>query len=210
MPETAANESNQNTPVGSDDTSDLALSAPPVADAPAAPPVVVAAESKQVVRLFLLLGAVAAVVLVVDQLTKAWALNSLVSGDRTPVLGDLLGLQLIGNPGAALSMARGLTWVLTIVAVVVVMTLIWAARKIRTQVWAVTFGLLIGGALGNLVDRMIRPPGVLVGEVVDFIAYGSWFIGNVADIAIVVAAGVVIVLVAKGMSLDGKQEISRG
>ncbi|WP_201292665.1 signal peptidase II [Cellulomonas citrea] len=149
---------------------------------------------------------VAAVVTVLDQLTKAWALAALDPGVRRPVLGRWLGLQLISNPGAALSIATGMTWVLTVIAVVVVVVVIRTARQLGSRSWALTLGLLLGGAVGNLIDRMVREPGPLRGEVVDFIAYGSWFIGNVADIAIVVAAGLAMVLVARGIRLDGGRE----
>ena len=152
---------------------------------------------------------VAVVVAVLDQATKAWALGALEPGVRRPVIGGLLGLQLTSNPGAALSIATGMTWVLTVIAVVVVVVVVRAARRIASTGWAITFGLLLGGAVGNLVDRLVRAPGPLRGEVVDFIAYGRLFIGNVADIAIVVAAGMVAVLVARGVRLNGTRERAR-
>ena len=142
-------------------------------------------------------------VVVIDQLSKAWALSSLAPGERRPLVGDLLGLQLTRNPGAALSIATSMTWALTIVAAVVVVVVVRTARKAASWPWALTFGLLLGGALGNLVDRLVRDPGPLRGHVVDFLAYGTWFIGNVADIAIVLAAVFVMVLVAFGVRLDG-------
>ncbi len=69
--------------------------------------------------------------------------------------------------------------------------------------WAVALGLLLGGAVGNLVDRFFRAPGPGRGHVVDFIAYFDWFVGNVADIAIVVAAGLIMVLTYRGTSIAG-------
>ncbi len=153
--------------------------------------------------------AVAVVVLLVDQLTKVWALSSLDGAPRRAVVGDLLGLELTRNAGAALSIGTGMTWVLTLAAVVVVVVVVRTARRARSTAWAVTFGLLLGGALGNLGDRLFRDPGPLRGHVVDFIAYGDWFIGNVADIAIVVAAGLVILLVVRGVQLDGTRETRR-
>lgn len=159
-------------------------------------------------RLVALLVALAAGVLVVDQLTKAWALNAL-DGSRRDVLGDLLGLQLVFNPGAALSIATGQTWVLTIVAVVVVVVIVRVARRIGSTAWAIALGLLLGGAVGNLVDRLARDPGFAQGYVIDFIAYLDWFVGNVADIAIVVAAVLVVLLVARGIGVDGTRESER-
>lgn len=145
-------------------------------------------------------------VLVVDQLTKVWAVAALVPRERVPLLGDLFGLQLVRNPGAALSIATGMTWVLTIVAVVVVVVVARTSRRIGSRGWAVALGLLLGGALGNLVDRLLREPGPLRGHVVDFLAYGRLFVGNVADIAIVVAAVLVVVLTARGIHVDGTRD----
>ena len=157
-------------------------------------------------RLLITLSCLTGGVLVVDQVTKAWAEGTLEVGERTPLVGDLLGLSLLYNPGAALSIATGMTWVLTLVATVVVGVVIRAARRIGSPGWAVALGLLLGGALGNLVDRFFRAPGVARGHVVDFIAYGDLFVGNVADIAIVGAAGMIIVLALRGRRLDGTRE----
>jgi signal peptidase II len=157
-------------------------------------------------RLVAGLVALAAVVLVLDQVTKAWALASLDEGVRHPVLGDLLGIQLLFNPGAALGLATGTTWLLTIVAIVVVVVIVRVSRRLGSRGWAVALGLLLGGALGNLTDRMVREPGVARGHVIDFIAYADWFVGNVADIAIVAAAGLLMILSLRGVRLDGTRE----
>jgi signal peptidase II len=156
--------------------------------------------------LLITLVAISGAVLVLDQLSKAWALASLVEGERRELLGSLLGLQLVFNSGAALSIATGMTWVLTIVATVVVVVVVRASRRIGSRAWAVALGLLLGGALGNLVDRLFRDPGFAQGEVVDFIAYAHWFVGNVADVAIVVAAALVVVLAALGIHIDGSRD----
>ena len=153
------------------------------------------------------LTALAMAVLVLDQVTKWWAESRLVPGERAPLLGDALGFSLVHNAGAALSIATGLTWVLTLVATVVVVVVIRASRRIGSAAWALALGLLLGGALGNLVDRFFRAPGIARGQVVDFIAYGNLFIGNVADIAIVAAAGVIIVLALRGIRLDGARGV---
>ncbi|MBN0041536.1 signal peptidase II [Cellulosimicrobium cellulans] len=148
--------------------------------------------------------ALAVLVLALDQLTKWWAESSLTLGDDTvPVLGSLLGLRLIYNPGAALSIATGMTWLLTIVVVAVVVVIVRMVGRIGSRAWAVALGLLLGGALGNLVDRFFREPGFARGHVVDFIAYANWFVGNVADIAIVAAAAMIAVLSVLGIGLDG-------
>ncbi|ARU52878.1 signal peptidase II [Cellulosimicrobium cellulans] len=146
----------------------------------------------------------AVLVLALDQLTKWWAESSLTLGDDTiPLLGSLLGLRLIYNPGAALSIATGMTWLLTIVVVAVVVVIVRMVSRIGSRAWAVALGLLLGGALGNLVDRFFREPGFARGHVVDFIAYANWFVGNVADIAIVGAAVMIAVLSVLGIGLDG-------
>nr|WP_240675525.1 signal peptidase II [Cellulomonas endophytica] len=157
----------------------------------------------------MLLTALALGVLAVDQATKVWALGALQEGVRRPLVGDLLGLQLVYNPGAALSIATGMTWLLTLVAVVVVLVVVRAVRRIGSTGWAVALGLLLGGAVGNLLDRLFRDPGFPEGHVVDFLAYGSLFVGNVADIAIVAAAVLVVLLSLRGTGLDGRRTDAR-
>lgn len=162
--------------------------------------------------LVLLLWGVAIAVVAVDQLTKAWAMSALSDGHRIRVLGDVLGLVLVRNPGAAFSFATGQTWIFTIVAVVVTVIVIRVSRRLGTRWWAVTLGLVLGGAVGNLIDRLVRDPGVFRGHVVDFIDYAGFFVGNVADIAIVGAAVAVIVLSLIGLEIDGTRgaETRRG
>lgn len=151
-------------------------------------------------------GVLAAVVLAADQLTKWWAESALVANDPTiPVVGDLLGIRLIYNPGAALSLASGYTWILTIVVTVVVVFIVRAIGRLGSRGWAAALGLLLGGALGNLVDRLLREPGFARGHVVDFIDYAGFFVGNVADIAVVSAAVLIALLSLRGIGLDGRR-----
>ena len=157
-------------------------------------------------RLLIVIAVLAVVVLAVDLATKWWAEDALAGGARIPLLGDLLGFMLIHNAGAALSIATGMTWVLTFVATAVVVVVIRASRRIGSRGWALALGLILGGALGNLADRFFREPGFARGHVVDFIAYGNLFVGNVADIAIVGAAGLIIVLALRGIRIDGTRE----
>jgi signal peptidase II len=149
---------------------------------------------------------VALAVVVVDQLSKIWALRALTPGESIPVVGDLIRLTIIRNPGAAFSIGNQATWLLTLVAVVVLAVVLGSLRRLGHLGWALCLGLLLGGAVGNLVDRLAREPGVGRGHVIDFIDYGGLFIGNVADIAIVVAAGAIAVLAWKGIALDGSRE----
>ncbi|HLV02977.1 MAG TPA: signal peptidase II [Actinomycetaceae bacterium] len=153
-------------------------------------------------RIVLLLW-LAAGIAVVDQVTKYLAEARLTPGVVNPLLGDLLGLQLIYNPGAAFSLATGMTWIFTVITVAVVVYVLRVARRLYSTPWAVALGLLLGGALGNLYDRLLREPGFGRGHVVDFINYNGWFVGNVADIAIVAAAVLIAVLALRGVEVDG-------
>ncbi len=161
-------------------------------------------------RLVAWTAVLALVVLLADQAAKWWAESSLtVGGDPVPLVGELLQLRLIYNPGAALSIlsGTGMTWLLTIVVVAVVVVIVRAIGRIGSRGWAVALGLLLGGALGNLIDRLFRDPGFAEGHVVDFIDYAGFFVGNVADIAIVVAAGLIVVLTFRGIGLDGRRHV---
>lgn len=136
---------------------------------------------------------VAALVIAVDQATKQWALSSLTPGVKQPLVGELLQIQLVFNSGAAFSFMSGHTWILTVVVTAVTAALIWFGRRARSRSAVVIFGLGIGGAVGNLLDRLLRDPGFPQGHVVDMINYADQFVGNVADVAIVVAAGIAII-----------------
>ena len=154
-------------------------------------------------RLFALLVGVGVLTLVLDQGSKVWALASLTPGEPRDLLGPLLRLNLIRNPGAAFSLGDGVTWLLTLVALGIVVWVGRAATRVGHQGWAVTLGMLLGGAVGNLVDRILRAPGFGRGHVVDFIDYAGLFIGNVADIAIVGAAAAGAILALRGIPLEG-------
>jgi signal peptidase II len=155
-----------------------------------------------------LLSLIAVAVLAADVVTKVVAVAQLE--DRAPVeiLGGLVYLQLVRNPGAAFSLATGYTWVLTIVAIAVVVVIVRVARRLRSTGWAVALGLVLGGALGNLVDRLFRAPGPLQGPVVDVVSLFApdgrvWPVFNLADSSIV-SGGVLLVLLALlGRELDG-------
>lgn len=154
-------------------------------------------------RLVALVLLLALAVVVVDQVTKAIATATLSEDVARPFIGNLITLQLVFNPGAAFSFASGMTWVFTIVAVVVVAVVIRLSHRIGSIWWAVLLGLLLGGATGNLLDRLFRAPGFGRGHVVDFLNYNGWFIGNLADIAIVAAALGIAVLALVGLEVDG-------
>jgi signal peptidase II len=148
-------------------------------------------------RLRLLLS-VALVVLALDVVTKVLAVRLLTPGQPVSIIGDTVTWTLVRNSGAAFSMATGYTWVLTLVATGVVFGIVWMGRRLVSPWWALGLGMILGGALGNLVDRFFRSPGPLRGHVVDFLSIGWWPVFNVADPAVV---GGAILLV--GLSLFG-------
>lgn len=151
----------------------------------------------------------AAVVLAADQLTKHLAIENLDPGVPVKIFGDALVFVLVFNPGAAFSLGEGVTWIFTIALAGVAIAIGWlAVTRIRSRVWAVILGLLLGGVLGNLTDRLFRDPGFPVGHVVDFINT-PWMmpaIYNVADIFIVCDMILVALLVLVGLNMDGSRE----
>lgn len=161
-------------------------------DSPAADAGRPAALEAGVARRLLLVLALALAVVAADQGTKLWALSRL-AGDRAIALpGGWVELRLISNPGAAFSLGGGATWLFTLTAAAAVAVIPWFVVRSRSRGQAIALGLLWGGAAANLLDRLFRAPGPGVGRVVDFIDYHGWFIGNVADIAIVVSGGILI------------------
>ena len=152
-------------------------------------------------RLPLLLS-VAAVVWVLDIITKVLAVRLLTPGQPVSIIGDTVTWTLVRNSGAAFSMATGYTWVLTLVATGVVFGIIWMGRRLVSPWWALGLGMILGGALGNLVDRFFRSPGPLRGHVVDFLSIGWWPVFNVADPAVVGGAILLVVLSLFGFDFD--------
>lgn len=148
---------------------------------------------------------VALAVVVIDQATKAWAVSALADERRIDVMGGALGFVLVRNPGAAFSFATGQTWIFSIVAIVVTAIVVRVSKRLGSMWWAVTLGLVLGGAVGNLIDRLVRAPGIFRGHVVDFIDYGGLFVGNIADIAIVGAAVAIVGLSLIGLEVDGSR-----
>lgn len=161
----------------------------------------------------IILGVAAVVIYAADQLSKLWVINNLTEGVSQPIWGDFLQFFFVRNPGAAFSMASGSTWIFTILAAVITVVIIVFARRIRSIAWAIVLGLLLGGTLGNLTDRLTKPngDGVVVfgsGHVIDFIST-PWMmpaIYNVADMAIVSSMIVLVLLTLLGIRLDGTRE----
>ena len=122
-----------------------------------------------------------------DFATKTWALSNF-SSDPQPVIGTFLQFTLLKNSGAAFSFASGFTLIFSLLAIAVVATIIRFAGRITSRGWLTCAGLLLGGVLGNLTDRIFREPGFFLGHVIDWIQIPNWPIFNVADIAISTAA----------------------
>jgi signal peptidase II len=156
------------------------------------------------VRALLLLAGVAVGVYGIDQGSKLLITQNLEIGDVVPVLGEVLQLHYVTNSGAAFSLASGFTWILSIVAVGVIVFIVIFAPRIRSLGWATMFGLVLGGALGNVTDRLFRPPAFGQGHVIDFLqVWGFPAIFNGADIAVVSSMGLFILLSLRGVGLDG-------
>ena len=134
---------------------------------------------------------VAVLALGLDQGSKALAVAQLTPGERVPLLGDLFGLSLVYNPGAAFSLGSGATWIITLVGVLAAVAVVVFALRMHGARWGFALGLILGGAVGNLIDRLVNPPSFGQGHVTDFLAYGNLFVGNVADVFVVIGVGFV-------------------
>jgi signal peptidase II len=155
-------------------------------------------------------AAVAALGYGLDLATKALAVAHLTGRPPVHVVGDLLTLYLARNPGAAFSTGTSYTVVLTFVALGAGVATLWVARRLASTGWALGLGFLMAGVLGNLTDRLFRAPGPFHGHVVDFLQLPHWPIFNVADMCINVAAAVIILQAARGISVDGRRHSARG
>jgi len=147
-------------------------------------------------------------VLLVDLVSKLVVVATIEPGEDIRLLGGSLYLTHLRNTGAAFSFAEGFTVVFTLVALAVVVVIVRTARRLFSTGWAVTLGLVLGGAVGNLVDRVFRDPGFLRGGVVDFVSvFGPdgevWPVFNVADSAIVCGGILGAVLALRGIDVDG-------
>ena len=163
------------------------------------------------VAAIVLVTAVAVAVYALDQLSKFLITQNLAEGESVKVLGDVLQFHFVRNAGAAFSLASGSTWFFSIVAAGVAIFIIWYARRIRSLSWAILFGMLLGGTLGNLTDRLFREPSFGLGHVVDFIqVWGFNAIFNIADSFIVSSMGLFIILTVRGVRLDGKRTARKG
>jgi signal peptidase II len=153
-----------------------------------------------------LLFAIAATIFAADVVSKVAVVATLSHRPPVRLLGGLLTLRVLRNGGAAFSVGTSMTVVFTLIAAGVIVFILRTSRRLRSLPWAITLGLLLGGAMGNLTDRILRSPGLFRGEVVDWIQVPHWPVFNVADSAIVCGGVLAVLLAARGMRLDGTRE----
>jgi signal peptidase II len=161
-------------------------------------------------RKAMILVVTAVVVFALDLGSKVLALAQLEGKEPMRVLGGLVYLQIVRNPGAAFSIATGMTWVLALVAIGVVVSIIWILPRLRSTGWSLGLGLVLAGALGNLADRFFRAPGPLRGHVIDFVSlFGPngehWPVFNVADSSIVTGGILIVLMSLLGYEYDGRR-----
>jgi signal peptidase II len=142
-------------------------------------------------RQLLIAGLVVGIV-ALDQITKVWVVATLSDGPQS-IIGDTVELRLSRNPGGAFSLLTGFTPLLAVLAVIVAIVLVRVAQRMTDPVMLVALSLVLGGAIGNLLDRIFRSPGFLRGEVVDFIRISEFPSFNVADSAITIGAVLLVV-----------------
>lgn len=137
-----------------------------------------------------------------DQWTKNLAISSLPKFESVPFIGQALQFYLVWNDSAAFSIGFGATWVFTVISSVASLIVIWLITRTQVRSWSLTLSVLLGGIVGNLVDRLTRAPGFPEGHVVDFLQLPFGFpVFNVADICITFAMTSVVILVMRGVSL---------
>ncbi|MFJ4962148.1 Lipoprotein signal peptidase [Streptomyces sp. ADI96-02] len=153
-------------------------------------------------RILVLLG-VAVVAYLFDLISKMIVVAKLEHQPPIDIFGDWLQFRALRNPGAAFGFGEAFTVIFTVIAAGVIVVIFRLARKLYSLPWAIALGLLLGGALGNLTDRIFRTPGVFEGAVVDFIAPKHFAVFNLADSAIVCGGILIVILSFKGLDPDG-------
>lgn len=176
---------------------------------PADAPVRAAVDPARRRRSLIVLACVAVGVIVLDQATKAMVVASmrprLLSGEGPIVLlGGLVKITYAENTGASFSFGEGFTWIFSLIAIVVAIVIIRTAKRLGSIWWAVALGGLLGGSVGNLIDRLTRAPGPGRGYVVDFIQLPHFAVFNVADMAITGSAVLMVILALRGVEFAGK------
>jgi signal peptidase II len=184
------------------DAAEASQDAPEAAGAPAADAPDAEARPARRRRIAVLIG-VAALAYALDLLSKIWVVHSLEHHEPINVLGHYLRFDAIRNAGAAFGFGQGMTIVFTVIAVGVIVVIARLSRRLYSAPWAVALGLLLGGAFGNLTDRVFRAPGGFQGRVVDFVAPEHFAVFNLADSAICVGGALIVLLSFRGVDPDG-------
>ena len=148
---------------------------------------------------------VAVFIVVLDQFTKYLAVTYLQNRPPVEVIGTWLQLTFLRNPGAAFSVGTSYTFIFTGIAIAVVVVIVRTSRNLGSLWWAIALGGLLGGATGNLLDRLFREPGFLRGYVIDWIAFPNFPVFNIADSAIVCSSALMVLLAVRGINLDGSR-----
>jgi signal peptidase II len=174
----------------------------------------VTAKPRFAPRAVALLVATALVAVAVDQWVKHLSTENLEPGEPVRILGGLVHLSLLRNSGAAFSFGSGITWIFPLITIVVVGWIGYMASRLRSVPWAIALGLVLGGALGNLGDRLFRAPGFLHGHVVDMISlfgpYAEYFaVFNIADSCLSVGVVLAVLLELTGRQRDGSRIIAK-
>jgi signal peptidase II len=140
----------------------------------------------------------------IDQFTKFLAEAYLFEDVPIPLIGTWFQLELVYNPGAAFSIGADYTWVLTVIAGIAAVVLLVIATRVSNVLWALVIGSMLGGAISHFYDRLLRPPAFANGHIVDFLNYGGYFVGNIADIALVGAAIGAVILNIRGVEFTAR------
>ena len=138
-------------------------------------------------------------VVLLDQLSKIAAVAFLEGKPPVKLIGHYLQLSFTRNPGAAFSMGTNVTFIFTIFSITVAALIIWQSKIITHPVWAICAGGFLGGAIGNLLDRLFRSPGIFHGHVVDFIVFPNFPYFNLADSAVTICAITAALLSFRGI-----------
>ncbi|MFG2646425.1 signal peptidase II [Streptomyces sp. NPDC048436] len=154
-------------------------------------------------RKILVLFAVAVLAYALDLISKMIVVAKLEHHEPIEIIGDWLQFNAIRNAGAAFGIGEAFTVIFTCIAAAVIVVIARLARKLYSLPWAIALGMLLGGALGNLTDRIFRAPGVFEGAVVDFIAPKGFAVFNLADSAIVCGGFLIVILSFRGLDPDG-------
>ena len=160
----------------------------------------------QLGKTLLFLG-VATFVVLIDQITKAFALTNLHTFQTVSFISDIVQFTLVFNDSAAFSLGGSATWVFTLLSTIATLALLWFGPRFRTTGWLILIGLALGGVVGNLVDRLFRSPGFPNGHVLDFIQIPFNFpIFNIADSAITISAAIIAIRIIRGEKLGGRSD----